>query len=71
VAVLSYGVAFVLGGIGIAIMFVQVELALGLVGGTAVLGVLAALWLKGIDMSKPSDGTRLAESSSAGARKIP
>jgi hypothetical protein len=52
-------------------MFVRTELALGLVGGTAVLGVLAALWLKGIDMSKPSEGTRLAESSSATAPKTP
>jgi UDP-GlcNAc:undecaprenyl-phosphate GlcNAc-1-phosphate transferase len=71
VAALSYGVASVLGGIGIAIMFTDAEFALGAVGGTATLGVLAALWLKRIDMSKPVEGTRLAESSSAAAPKTP
>jgi UDP-GlcNAc:undecaprenyl-phosphate GlcNAc-1-phosphate transferase len=71
VAGLSYGVAFVLGGIGIAIMFVRTEFALGLVGGTVLLGLLAALWLKGIDMSKPAAKARLPESSPAAAQKTP
>lgn len=71
VAALSYGVASVLGGIGIAIMFTDAEFALGVVGGAVTLGVLAALWLKRIDMSKPAEGTRLAESSSAAAPKNP
>lgn len=71
VAALSYGVAFVLGGIGIASMFVRTEIALGLVGGTALLGVLAALWLKRIDMSKPSEKAPLPESPPAAAPKAP
>jgi UDP-GlcNAc:undecaprenyl-phosphate GlcNAc-1-phosphate transferase len=71
VAVLSYGVAFVLGGIGTAGMFVSTEIALGLVGGTALLGVLAALWLKRIDMSKPAEKAPLPESQAAAAPKAP
>lgn len=71
VAALSYGVAFVLGGIGIALMFVRAEIALGLVAGTVLLGIGAALWLKRIDMSKPADGTHLPESSPATASKAP
>lgn len=71
VAVLSYGVAFVLGGIGIAIMFVRAEIALGLVAGTVLLGIVAALWLQRIDMSKPADKTHLPESSPATASKAP
>ena len=71
VAVLSYGVAFLLGGIGIAGMFVRTEIALGLVGGTMLLGVLAALWLKTIDMSKPAEKAPLPESPQAAAPKTP
>ena len=71
VAVLSYGVAFLLGGIGIAGMFVQAEIALGLVGGTALLGVLTALWLKTIDMSKQAEKAPLPESQPAAAPKTP
>lgn len=71
VAALSYGVAFVLGGIGIAIMFVRVEIALGLVAGTVLMGIVAALWLQRIDMSKPMDKTHLPESSPATASKVP
>jgi UDP-GlcNAc:undecaprenyl-phosphate/decaprenyl-phosphate GlcNAc-1-phosphate transferase len=69
VVALSYGVAFVLGGIGIAIMFVRMEVALSLVAGTVLLGIVAALWLQRIDMSKPAGGTPLPESSPATASK--
>ena len=71
VAVLSYAVAFMLGGIGIASMFVPTDIALGLVGGTGLLGVLAALWLKRIDMSKPAEKAPLPESPAAAAPKAP
>lgn len=71
VAALSYGVAFVLGGIGIAIMFVRAEIALGLVAGTVLIGIVVALWLKRIDMSKPAGETHLPESSPATASKAP
>lgn len=70
VAVLSYGVAFVLGGIGIALMFVRTEIALGLAAGTVLLGIVAALWLKRIDMSRPAGETPLPESSPASASKV-
>ncbi len=71
VAVLSYGVAALLGAIGVGMMFVRTEVALGLVAGTVLLGVVAAFWLKRIDMSKPAGETPLPESSHATASKAP
>jgi len=71
VALLSYGVAFALGGIGIAIMFVRTEIALGLVAGTVLLGIVTALWLKRIDMSRPAGEAPLPESSRAVVSKTP
>lgn len=55
VAVLSYAVSFVLGAIGVGMMFLDTGPALGLVAGTVLLGIAVALWLKRIDMSKPAD----------------
>jgi UDP-GlcNAc:undecaprenyl-phosphate GlcNAc-1-phosphate transferase len=71
VAALSYGVAALLGAIGVGMMFVRTETALGLVAGTVLLGVVAALWLKRIDMSRPAGETQLPESSHATASKTP
>jgi UDP-GlcNAc:undecaprenyl-phosphate GlcNAc-1-phosphate transferase len=52
---LSYGVAFLLGGVALLVMFVSTKTALGLIGTTTALAVLAAAWLKRIDMEKGSD----------------
>jgi UDP-GlcNAc:undecaprenyl-phosphate GlcNAc-1-phosphate transferase len=71
VAALSYGVAVLLGAIGVGMMFVRAEVALWLVAGTILLGVVAALWLKRIDMSKPAGETPLPESSHVTASKVP
>jgi UDP-GlcNAc:undecaprenyl-phosphate GlcNAc-1-phosphate transferase len=71
VVALSYGVAFVLGGVGVLTMFVPVGIALGLVVGAIGLSVGAALWLKRIDMSKPAPAERLAEPSPAVPERTP
>lgn len=71
VALLSYGVALALGGIGIAIMFVRADVALGLVGGTVLLALVAGLWLTRIDMSKPSEQAPLRDSPRAATTKAP
>jgi len=71
VALLSYLVAGALGGVGIAIMFVRAEIALGLVGGTGLMGIVAALWLKSIDMSKAAEQAPLRDSPGAAASKAP
>jgi UDP-GlcNAc:undecaprenyl-phosphate GlcNAc-1-phosphate transferase len=69
VVILSYAVSLLLGGIGVATMFVQLEMALGFVSATMFLGIAAALWLKRIDMSKPADA--LAETSPRAAPRLP
>ena len=51
----SYGVSFVLGGIALLAMFASTETAVLLVGATMLLAVLAAAWLKRIDVSHPSE----------------
>jgi hypothetical protein len=71
VALLSYLVALALGGVGIAIMFVRADVALGLVGGTVLLGLVAALWLTRIDMSKPAEQAPLRDSPRAATTKAP
>ncbi len=54
VTVVSYAAAFVLGGVGVFSMFVSLDVALWLIGSTAVLALVAALLLKRVDMSKPA-----------------
>jgi len=54
VAVVSYAVAFALGAVGVGLMFVRTEIALGMVAATAVVLIAVALWLQRIDMSKPA-----------------
>ncbi len=71
VAVLSYAVSFALGAVGVGMMFAGIETALGLVAGTVLLGITAALWLKRIDMSKPAEAARRPESPSAASPRLP
>lgn len=71
VAVLSYAVSFVLGAVGVGMMFAGIETALGLVAGTVLLGITAALWLKRIDMSKPAEEARRPESTPAASPRQP
>jgi UDP-GlcNAc:undecaprenyl-phosphate GlcNAc-1-phosphate transferase len=71
VAVLSYVVSFVLGAVGLGMMFAQTDVALGLVAGTILMGIAAALWLKRIDMSRPAEKAPLPESPPAAAPKAP
>ncbi len=70
VAALSYSVAFLLGAAGVGLMFVRIEVAYGLVAGTVLLGIVAALWLKRIDMSRLAADARRPESSPAAAPKV-
>lgn len=56
VAAISYAVALLLGGIGVLSMFVSFGVAVGLIGTTAGLALVAAFWLKRVDMSKPAEG---------------
>jgi UDP-GlcNAc:undecaprenyl-phosphate GlcNAc-1-phosphate transferase len=71
VVVLSYGVAFLSGGIGVASMFVRAEIALGLVAATSLLGVIAALWLKRIDMSQPAERDCQVEAPAPATQRMP
>jgi predicted outer membrane lipoprotein len=71
VVVLSYGVAFLSGGIGVASMFVRAEIALGLMAATSVLGVIAALWLKRIDMSQPAERACRVEAPVPATQRMP
>ena len=57
VAVISYAVALLLGGVGVLSMFVSLGVAAGLIGTTAILALVAAVLLKRVDMSKPADGS--------------
>ena len=52
VAVISYTVALLLGGTGLLLMFVSLEVAAGLVGAAMALAFVAAFWLKRVDMSQ-------------------
>jgi UDP-GlcNAc:undecaprenyl-phosphate GlcNAc-1-phosphate transferase len=61
VVVISYTAAFFLGGIGVLAMFVTLGVAIGLIGTVVVLALLAAFWLKRVDMSKPTEDARLQE----------
>lgn len=56
VMLVSYGAAFLLGGIGVLSMFVSLGVAVGLIGTTAGLALVAAFLLKRVDMSKPAEG---------------
>lgn len=59
VVIVSYVVALLLGGIGVLTMFVSFVTALSLIGATIVLAIVAALWLKRIDMSKHTQSALL------------
>lgn len=71
VTVLSYAVSLVLGAVGVGMMFLDTEPALGLVSGTVLLGITAALRLKRIDMSRPAEAARHPESRPAAVPKAP
>jgi UDP-GlcNAc:undecaprenyl-phosphate/decaprenyl-phosphate GlcNAc-1-phosphate transferase len=71
IAALSYAVSFLLGAVGVGLMFVRIDVACGLVAGTVLLGIAAALWLKRIDMSRPAAVARDQEPSRAAAPKAP
>ena len=71
VAALSYAVSFALGAVGVGMMFAQTDLALGLVAGTILMGIVAALWLKRIDMSEPAAEACRGESPPAVTPKLP
>jgi len=71
VMLVSYGGAFLLGGLGVLSMFVSLGVAAGLIGLAAILALVAALWLKRIDMSRPPEGARLPDSAPESARRLP
>ena len=71
VVVVSYGAAFVLGGVALLLMLVSTKTALALVGTTMTLAVVAAVWLKRIDMSKPAERALQREPSPESARSAP
>ncbi len=54
VVVVSYGMALALGGVALLAMFASTETAAALIATTTILAVLAAAWLKRIDMSRSS-----------------
>jgi len=68
VVVVSYGAAFVLGGVGLLLMSVSSETALALVGTTVTLAVVTAVWLKRINMSKSSEKIRQRRPAAESAR---
>jgi len=67
----SYGAAFVLGGVGLILMRVSTETALALVGTTVTLAVVTAVWLKRIDMSKSSKKIHQRRPATQSARSAP
>jgi len=71
VVAVSYVAAFLLGGIGVLSMFVSVVPALGLVGTVMVLAIVAAVWLKRIDMSLQAKGAVLSDPAPESARRAP
>ncbi|TLY40991.1 MAG: undecaprenyl/decaprenyl-phosphate alpha-N-acetylglucosaminyl 1-phosphate transferase [Nitrospirae bacterium] len=68
VVMVSYGAAFVLGGVGLLLMRVSSETALALVGTTVTLAVVTAVWLKRINMSKSSEKIRQRRPAAESAR---
>src|SRR5438093_681942 len=68
VVMVSYGAAFVLGGVGLLLMMVSSETALALVGTTVTLAVVTAVWLKRINMSKSSEKIRQRRPAAESAR---
>jgi hypothetical protein len=52
VVVVSYVVAFFAGAVGVLSIFVSLSTAAGLIGTVLALGIVVALWLKRIDISK-------------------
>src|SRR6058998_2112151 len=71
VVVVSYGVALVLGGVALGMMVMSMKTALVLVGATMTLLVMAAVWLKRIDMSRPAQTMLRREPSPEPARRLP
>lgn len=61
VVLISYAAALLMGGMGVLAMFVSFGVAIGLIGATAVLALVAAFWLKRVDMTKPADDALLQE----------
>ena len=66
VTVISYTAALFLGGIGVISMFVSLGVAAVLIGMTAVLALVAAFWLKRVDMSMPDKSPLRPANSDAG-----
>ena len=71
VVMVSYGVALVLGGLALGMMVMPMKPALVLVGATMTLLVMAAVWLKRIDMSRPAQTMLRREPSPEPARRLP
>lgn len=71
VVILSYGAAFILGGIAVAMVFVAIQMALIIVCTTAVVTVVVAVLLQRIDMSGPSTRRLEREPSPEPARRVP
>lgn len=71
VVMVSYGAALVLGGVALGMMVMPMKTALVLVGTTTLLSVMAAVWLKRIDMSPPSQTMLQREPSPEPARRAP
>ncbi len=71
VVMVSYGAAFVLGGVALLLMLVSTKTALALVGTTMTLALVAAVWLKRIDMSKPAERAFQRKPSPESARSAP
>src|SRR3989454_7348266 len=67
VVVASYAASVVLGGAALAIMFVATATALVIAGVAMLLAVVAAVWLKRIEMSRPAEGAVLPPAGKPGS----
>jgi UDP-GlcNAc:undecaprenyl-phosphate GlcNAc-1-phosphate transferase len=67
VVVASYGASVVLGGAALAMMFVATATALVIAGVAMLLAVVAAVWLKRIEMLRPAKGALLPPAGKPGS----
>ena len=67
VVVASYGASVVLGGAALMMMFVATATALVIAGVAMLLAVVAAVWLKRIEMSRPAKGAVLPPAGKPGS----
>jgi len=71
VVTVSYVAAVILGGVGVAMMFVAMQTAMLILCTTTTVAILVTVWLKRIDMSRPSRTMLHREPSPEPARRVP